>query len=197
MNDGKPKGLDSEILRKLFLDIGRRMADRGSVAEIALYGGSAIVLTIGGRDSTHDVDFVGVAGDTDALLKVTSEIASEKGLPSDWFNDAVRLVASPTPDYSLFGDFPQERTGLRVFTATPSYLLSMKLLKMRSALESHDVEDVWNLLDHCGVVSVKDAEKYIAAFFPGDRIPERNAAILEDILAAKANGQSYDPMIGW
>lgn len=194
-------GLDATTLRQLLDAIGRRMAEAGMVAEIAVYGGAALILTFednAGRLSTRDIDFVGIEGDLGDLVAVADEVGLQHDLPPGWFNDAVAMFTADRPDYQFFGDFPAiGEHGLRVFTASPEYILAMKIMAMRSALEAHDILDVWKLLEILKINSYHDAMDTVEKFFPDEPVPERNAALLADIIEARRVGASYDPMHFW
>jgi len=189
--------LDSASLRALLLDMGEALAAEGVIAEIAVHGGSAILLTIGTRQSTRDVDYALLSGDEPLLVRAAAEAGKRHGMPEGWFNDAVAIFSSDKPDYALVGDFPPERAGLRVFSATPHYLLGMKLMALRSPFETSDLRDVWDLLDHCGIETMDDALGLLARFYPGEKLPPHKALILQDVFEAKAAGQPYSPLLGW
>ena len=189
---------DLASVHSLLDEIGREFAAQGKVAEIALYGGAALMLMFDTRPLTRDIDFVAMQGGGDEIAAVADSVGERHGLESGWFNDAVRMFSSPHAEHRFFGDFPDgSENGLRVFVASPEYILSMKLLAMRSSLESSDVFDIWNLIDICGLETPDQAQKWLAKFFPDDALPERNACILADLFEAKSQGKAYDPMIGW
>lgn len=197
VSDEKARGLDARAVRRLLFEIGNRIAEAGQTAEIAIYGGSALLLEVGAREATKDVDYVTLCGSDSLLLQAADEVASRYGLETGWLNDAVGIFISDKPDYRLVGDFPSERPGLRVFRASAEYMLAMKLMSMRSALESNDVRDVWDLVDRCGVSTADEARSFLARFYPGQRLPRRNSLILEDLFEAKGQGQEYSPALGW
>lgn len=62
MHDAEtPYSLKKEMVIDLFNEIGRQFASRDEIAEIALYGGAALMLAYGFREATHDVDFMPVS----------------------------------------------------------------------------------------------------------------------------------------
>lgn len=191
------KHLDAELIRRLLFKIGEELSSRGKVAEIAMYGGSALILSMDGRAATKDIDYVSVSGDDSDIQEISNAIGEQYGLAENWFNDAVEIFQSHKPDYTLLGDFPPETPGLRVFMATPEYILSMKLLSMRSSFESNDMQDIWLLIDHCEIDCLEKAESLLSKYFPGEILPERNSSILQDFFAAKVAGEEYTPLLGW
>ena len=197
LNEGGKSVLDAQRMRFLFNEIGKRFAARGQVAEIAVFGGSALILMFDYRDSTRDIDYVQIKGGMREMAHVSAEVGRMEGLPEGWFNDAVRIFTSDRPDYRLLGDFPASNPGLRVFTASPRYILGMKIDSMRSSLETSDIKDIWHLVDICGVESSEEARAIHREFFPDKPLPRRNELILEDIFEAKMGGQPYSRAIGY
>lgn len=191
--------LDAPRLLNLFEEIGQEFARRGEWAEIAIFGGAALLLHFGFRSSTRDVDYLPVSGASGEMAAITDAIGTRHGLPSGWFNDAVFMFVEHRREDLHYGTYPRfaQAGGLRVFLASPRYILAMKLKIMRSSFESHDVEDVWHLLTHCAIERAEDAEALVENFFPSFVLPERNRAILRDLLEARQLGRSYDPMMGW
>lgn len=189
--------LNTQLARELLFKVGEKLATQNIIAEIALYGGSSLLFTIDGRESTKDIDYL-MIGDAPAELSlIASEVGSEYGLTQAWFSDVTAVITSDHPEYMFLGDFPPERPGLRVFSATPEYVLAMKMRHMRSSLEGNDVKDIWMLLDHCDIKDVDQAMAWFQKFFPHEEINPRNEAIMHDIITSKTAGEEYSPMIGW
>lgn len=197
MNDlktGKP--LDRDTTRQIFKEIGERLAVDGRTAEIAVYGGIALSLMYDFRNATQDVDFTAISGDISMVRKITTEIGSRDGLSEDWFNDAVEIFQSDTPDFEVEGEYGHP-TGLRVFHASPRYIFAMKCMAMRSSFVSSDPLDVWHLIDKCGFKNIDEAINLVARFYPDKPLPERNRLVLMDLFDAKQDGAEYDKMLAW
>lgn len=75
---------------------------------MAIYGGSAIVLTWEFRTSSDDVDVV-ISGDPSPVRQAARQFAKENGWPEDWLNDAVqgRTAAPDGASGSLESALPQ------------------------------------------------------------------------------------------
>lgn len=153
--------LTREVVQMAFDRIGQMARERSIVCEIAVYGGSAIMLASDARLSTGDVDAVMRFG-RDEILEMADVVGREMGLPNRWLNDAVRRLAPPQggrePYLSLFADYPRDNegaVGLKVNLPTPAYLIAMKLFANRLAedtdkLES-DMGDIHNLMKVTGI----------------------------------------------
>jgi len=192
------KHLNPNSLRDLLDDIGRHLAKENRIAEIALFGGSALMLMYDFRESTLDADYMMIGGN-DADVRLAAEIvAKDKNLPEDWFNDAVNVFVSDNHDVRFFGDFPRDgEKGLRVFNAAPEYIFAMKILAMRTSIETHDIRDIWSLIDVIELKTVEDAVDLLRDFYPKKELPRRNKLILKDIFEAKAHNEDYSAELGW
>ena len=154
---------DRETLLRALNMLGERARGAGLVCEIAVFGGSAIMLASDIRNATADVDAVFKTG-RDFIYEVQGEIAAELGLPSDWINQAVKRSAPPVggadPNLLQFGEYPTDNlgaVGLRVFIPTPAYLLAMKIFANRldTDLEKKvtDESDIIGLMKVTGITT--------------------------------------------
>lgn len=186
-----------ENMLDLFMEIGKAAKEAGKFLEIAVYGGSALMLSFDYRQATHDIDFVPVSGATGEITEIANRAATLLGLPQDLLRDDVSIFVSNVAQYRVYGEFPKGDGNLRVFTAKPEYIFAMKLLAMRSSIETHDLRDIWELADECGVANTEAAIRLVEKFYPGQDLPVRNRLILEDVFDAKRQNKPYSPMLGW
>lgn len=196
-----PEGpvFNRETIQKWFSRMGELAEQEGRRFEIAVFGGSALALSFDWRESTHDVDYMPVQGAERDIAALANRAADLLGLPRDGLRPDVSIFAAEYPELIPQGDYPpaSDKGGLRVFVASPEYVLAMKVLAMRSSLETQDCRDVWHLLDACGITTAAEVTQLVQGFYPDDQVPVRNLRILEDILEAKAAGQEYRRDIGW
>lgn len=149
--------LDRGRLRQAFELLGRDLARRGLLVELAVYGGGALMLQFEWRRSTEDVDAVVRAGFDERLLAPSIEaVASEMELDSGWLNNAVGMYTALEENETLFevgGSYPAiGDLGLRVFLANPRYLLAMKLCALASYDRGDkDMDDARKLAVHLGI----------------------------------------------
>lgn len=167
---------DREALLDAFDEIARAAVAAGTRLQIAVYGGSALMLASNFRFATEDVDIAEIGGNwPDWLRAVAENIAAERGWAGDWLNDGVAFhlstLASPAADHLEFGTFPRDGSppGLVVTVPTAEYLLALKLKAMRvtDALRG-DTErlDILNLMDVVGIESVDQAIALLGKYFP-------------------------------
>jgi hypothetical protein len=155
--------LTRESLEDAFRTLGVKARAADKVIEIAVYGGSALVLTLPGRVATKDVDAV-FQNDPAWLRATAAAFAEERGWPPDWLNDGVKGWLSHhdgDPEAKqLFKTYPSEdEPGLRVFVASPHYLFAMKCMAMRigGADETQDRSEA--LAKQIGIARAADAAR--------------------------------------
>jgi hypothetical protein len=178
---------DRNALEQALDELGRRAHAEGKTVEIAIYGGSALMLTFDWRQATKDVDAVFEA-DRQSVRRLAREIAEEKGWDPAWLNDGVKgfLSAADTSPRAkrLFRTYPSEDVpGLRVMVASPAYLFAMKCRAMRlgDVGGSADVDDIKRLARELGLSSADAALDLVATFYPDRVIEPRTRFGLEEI----------------
>jgi hypothetical protein len=194
--------LTKDIIERAFDAMGELAAERGLVIEIAVYGGSCLILASDIRGTSGDVDAV-FLNDGKTIRRLADEVGRRLGLPLDWINEAVTRTAppigNPEPNLLPFGEYPRTRhapVGLRVFLPTPAYILAMKILANRLV---DDVEKIQLDLDDAvalmRVTNISNREALVALMtecYPnlmGSAGPSLNARInakLDDLMDAYA-----------
>jgi hypothetical protein len=160
-----------------FREIGEILVRKGRIAEIAVYGGAAIMLQVHTTFRTRDVDAHVESGDHGALMQAAHAIAGRRGWLRSWPSEAVTVYLGDPGGASLFGSYPGEaRVGLRVYVARPAYLLAMKLRAMR--IGTRDEEDAAMLARATGIVSREDMVALIGRYFPRKPPDARRLAIV-------------------
>jgi hypothetical protein len=169
-------------------ELGRRAYDAGKTVEIAIYGGSALILTYDWRIATRDVDAVFEA-DRQTVRRLAEEVAEDLGWDPDWLNDGVKGFLSKQDDdpdaKRLFGTYPsEEQPGLRVSVANPRYLFAMKCRAMRigGIEEPPDIADIRALAREIGITSVEAALDLVAEYYPANLLEPKVRFGLEEIL---------------
>jgi len=181
--------LTRQNLEAAFHELGLRAREADKIVEIAVYGGSALVLTVPGRAATKDVDAV-VNHDPVWLREAVAVMAEEKGWPPDWLNDGVKgwlshRDADPEAKH-LFKTYPSEdEPGLRVFVASPHYLFAMKCMAMRigGAGEFQDRYDIETLAGEIGIVTAEQALDIVSEYYPMSRISPKTQYGVEEIFS--------------
>jgi hypothetical protein len=167
---------DRDALLDAFDQIGRAAAAAGTKLQIAVYGGSALMLASNFRFATEDVDIADIGQQWPAWLsEIVERIASRNNWSMTWLNDAITFHLSPLAqadrDLMAFGTFPRlgENVGLCVFVPSARYMLALKLKALRiSDFEKgqQDMADVAHLLKVLDLTEVEQAIAILAEFFP-------------------------------
>ena len=168
--------LGRDALLDAFDKIGRAAAQAGTKLQIAVYGGSALMLASNFRFATEDVDVSELERPLpDWLAAVVHEIAEENRWQKDWFNDGVAFylssLADRAADHLEFGTFPRDSTqaGLVVSVPSAEYLLALKLKAFRimDPLRGEAERlDILNLMQVVGISSIEDAITLLGRYFP-------------------------------
>jgi len=167
---------DRDALLDAFDRIGHAAVDAGTKLQIAVYGGSALMLASNFRFATEDVDVSKLDYPLpDWLAAVVRELAGQNGWQEDWFNDGVAFHLSPLADSAAdhleFGTFPRDGTpaGLVVWVPSAEYLLALKLKAFRitDPLRGETERlDILNLMRVVGISTMDDAIVLLGRYFP-------------------------------
>ena len=183
--------LDRDALLDAFDRIGRAAALAGTKLQIAVYGGSALMLASNFRFATEDVDVSELEHPLPGwLAAVVDEIAKENGWEDDWFNDGVAFhlssLADRAADHLEFGTFPRDGTpGLVVSVPSAEYLLALKLKAARvmDPLRGETERlDILNLMQVVGISTAEEAIVLLGRYFPVSAAsPEKQRFILKNM----------------
>jgi hypothetical protein len=189
---------DRQLLEEALHELGRRAQEEGKTIEIAIYGGSALMLTYDWRHATRDVDAVFEA-DKATVKRLAAAIAEDKGWDANWLNDGVKSFLSAgdsRPEAKrLFRTYPSESApGLRVMIASPAYLFAMKCRAMRlgGVEENADIADIRHLSRELGLTNARDALALVSAFYPDRLIAPKTRFGREEIFAGPAREKDPD-----
>jgi Nucleotidyltransferase of unknown function (DUF6036) len=157
--------------------LGDELTAQGVRGQIFVVGGAAMALAYSTRRVTRDID--AVFEPKSSIYAAAARVAAAQGLPEDWLNDAVKGFmpgvddrARPVPDI----------TGIEITTASPQYLLAMKLLAMRIG---EDDEDIEILLRECDLHSAEEALALLARVYPEREPAPKTRFFLEQLFDAR------------
>jgi hypothetical protein len=154
--------------------LGDELTRQGVHGRVFIVGGAAMALAYSSRRVTKDID--AVFEPKSIVYQAAAKVADELGLPEDWLNDAVKgFMPGDDPDRLPLPDV----RGIEITTASPAYLLAMKLMAMRFG---EDEEDIQLLLRECGITSAADALALLARLYPHQQPPLRTRLFLEELL---------------
>jgi hypothetical protein len=168
--------LDRAKIEEAFRIMGQYLLDRKAFGEIAVYGGSAIILQFEWRLRSEDVDArVISAGNHGLVIDAAHYAARQLGLSTSWLNESVAMYASrreAEADRVFVGLYPSfERFGLRVTAAGPEYMLAMKLNALeRVTVDDRDFEDAVHLGIACAVTTVEGLRDIFKKYFADEEL---------------------------
>ncbi|GAA2382205.1 hypothetical protein Cme02nite_53310 [Catellatospora methionotrophica] len=171
MSAGDPL-LDRVAIEDAFRRLGERLARRGVVADLYIFGGAAMALAYDARRSTRDID--AVFQPHGVVLDEARAVADELGLPHWWLNEQASAYVAPGGDAAAPRVF--DHPGLRVSAASPEHLLAMKVLAARR----RDADDIRFLIERLNLTTVEEALALCAEVFPDEQVPARARLVLED-----------------
>jgi hypothetical protein len=172
----EPTPLDKAKIEEAFRLMGQYLLDRKALGEIAVYGGSAILLQFEWRLLSEDVDArVISAGNHGLVLDAAHYAASQLGLATSWLNESVAMYVrrgEAEGDRVFVGLYPSfERFGLRVTAANPEYMLAMKLNALeRTTADDRDFKDAIHLGIACEVKSVEGLRNIFKKYFADEEL---------------------------
>jgi hypothetical protein len=177
-----------DALLDAFDRIGRAAVRAGTKLQIAVYGGSALMLASNFRFATEDVDVSELERpQPDWLATVEQEITEENRWREDWFNDGVAFhlssIADRAADHLEFGTFPRDGTpaGLVVSVPSAEYLLALKLKAFRimDPLRGEAERlDILNLMRVVGISTIEDAITLLGRYFPASAVSSEKQRFL-------------------
>ncbi len=156
--------------------LGDDLLRQGVRGQIFIVGGAAMALAYSTRRVTKDID--AVFEPKAFIYRAAARVAEQHGLPDNWLSDAVKGFLPGSDEEAR--PVPEVR-GLEVTTASPRYLLAMKLMAMRFG---EDDEDIEILLRECGVRSAGEALDLLQRMYPYREPPVKTRLFLEELLGA-------------
>ncbi len=157
--------------------LGDELSNRGVRGQIFIVGGAAMALAYSTRRVTKDID--AVFEPKNSIYEAAAKVAGELGLPEDWLNDAAKGFmpgedqnARPIPDIE----------GIEITTASPEYLLAMKLMAMRFGEDNEDIEV---LIEACGLASAQEALELLERLYPSREPLPKTRFFLEELFGGE------------
>ena len=134
------------------------------------------------RRVTKDID--AVFEPKSSVYEAAARVAENLGLPEDWLNDAAKGFMPgkdedprPVPDIE----------GIEITTASPQYLLAMKLMAMRFG---EDDEDIEILIHECGLNNAQEALELLERMYPSREPLPKTRFFLEELFSRNADGET-------
>ncbi len=148
--------------------------------EIVIFGGAAMVIAHKARVSTKDVDAIMMP--KSIIYEAAARIEHKDGAPAGWLNDAVKGFLSAAAETELIYDWPH----LKIYVASPSYLLAMKCLSMRLGKDETDLADIRFLMKKLDLRNPDDIVDLVEKFYPQRLIQPKTRFAIEELCQGMA-----------
>jgi len=169
--------IGAEDIRRLLIELGRRLATRGIEARLFLVGGAAMALAYSRDRVTRDLD--AVFEPKNEIYEEAARIALDFGIPAGWLNDGVKgLMPDKSPPVEGTASFSAD--GIHVGVASPEYLFAMKA---QAARQESDGDDLRSLAKMLKIANIDQALDLVERFYGPGRIRPKTQYLLEDILS--------------
>lgn len=157
--------------------LGDELSQKGVRGQIFIVGGAAMALAYSTRRVTQDID--AVFEPKAEIYEAAARVAEQRGLPDDWLNDAAKAFM---PGHDDDARALPEIEGIEITTASPRYLLAMKLMAARIG---EDDEDIEVLLRECGIASTLEALELVERLYPTREPPLKARLFLETLFESR------------
>ncbi len=158
--------MNKQEIEKYLGMVGLELQKQEMTFEILLLGGAVMLIEVGNRGDTDDVDTYHLP-DYLAITKAAAIVAEGEGLDDSWFNSAAagfNYFFLRQPDRKLWKKFP----GLHVYTASLDYIFVSKLMAHRDK----DEKDITALANSLRLSKQKDVLALVEKYVPKDAIPK-------------------------
>ena len=163
--------MTADVMRRYLTEVGARLAAHGTSGEIVLAGGAVMVLALGARGGSRDIDAV-FASEAEAIREAAHDVAEAHALPPYWLNDHVQpFIAPDAPTVDCF-----EVPGLSVRMVSLEYLLYMKAW----AGDPVDQRDMLAIVRALGLTTEEQACEVVRRYSPG-ALPRGIQVLLESL----------------
>ena len=152
--------------------LGQELQARNTVGTILLLGGAVMLLEVGNRATTQDIDASIEGSNAPLIRQAIVVVAQREGLARDWLNDAAKGFLYSQPITVLWRHYP----GLNVYIPSLDYILAMKVVAGRP----RDIEDAKALIQKLHISDEHALLSIITKYVPQERIDVRVQYLVAD-----------------
>ena len=163
--------LDRREVEHYLKMLGEKLATQGRQGSILLLGGAVMLITVGNRTSTRDID-ASFEQEGPAIRQAAIEIAEIEHLPHDWINDGAKGFIRSQPPISLWKRYP----GLDIYLPKLEYLLAMKV----TARRDRDIDDAKALISYLNIPNAESVLAIVKQFIPQNYLTPSIQYMVED-----------------
>ncbi len=164
--------MNKDDIQKYLRMLGDELLKRNVTGEILLVGGAVMLLEVGNREITKDINAY-FEGNEAVIREAVIVIADREDLPDDWLNDAVKGFFYTQVPNRKWAEYP----GLRVYMPSLDYLLVMKVVAGRP----QDIDDARALIDKLHLSDAQEVFALIEKYTKKERVEPGTQYIVEDL----------------
>ena len=175
----------ADIIRAL-TRLGKLCAETHSRVEIAIYGGTVMMLAYDCREATKDID--AVFHPPEVVEPLIQQVAREQKLPEDWMNSGVGAFVAGREERVLFSQL--QVPGLAITRPSAKYLLAMKCRagRLPTPFRSGDLADIAFLLRELAIRSMAEVDAIAAEFYGTSALEPGKRWLVEKLLQEVRRG---------
>ncbi|MSU47923.1 MAG: hypothetical protein EXS37_02350 [Opitutus sp.] len=166
--------------------LGELCTEKKSRVEIAIYGGTVMMLAYDCREATKDIDAIfHPPGVVEPLIK---QVAREQNLPEDWMNNGVGSFVAGREERIQFEQL--QIPGLVITRPSAKYLLAMKCRagRLPTPFRVGDVADITFLLRELAIRSMAEVDAIAAEFYGVPALEPEKRWLVEKLLQEVRRG---------
>jgi hypothetical protein len=166
--------------------LGELCAEKKSRVEIAIYGGTVMMLAYNCRDATKDID--AIFHPSEVVEPLIKQVAREQNLPEDWMNSGVGSFTAAREDRIRFAQL--QIPGLVITRPSARYLLAMKCRagRLPTPFRAGDTADIKFLLRELAIGSMAEVEAIAVEFYGAPALEPGKRWLVEKLLNEVRHG---------
>lgn len=172
--------LSRAVIVRALTRLGELCVERNSRVEIAIYGGTVMMLAYDCREATKDID--AIFHPPDVVEPLIRQVAREQKLPEDWMNNGVETFVAKREEKIEFAQL--KIPGLAITRPSARYLLAMKCIAARlpTPTRQGDLADIKYLLAQLGIDSVEEVDAIVGDYYGGRQLEAGKRWLVEELI---------------
>ena len=157
------RGLSRAVIVRALTRLGELCVETKSRVEIAIYGGTVMMLAYDCREATKDID--AIFHPPEVVEPLIRQVAREQKLPEDWMNSGVGAFVAGREERIPFAQL--EIPGLAITRPSAKYLLAMKCRagRLPTPFRAGDMADITFLLRELAIHSIVEVDAIAAEYY--------------------------------
>ena len=178
--------LSRAVIVRALSRLGELCAEKNSRVEIAIYGGTVMMLAYDCREATKDID--AIFHPPEVVEPLIKQVAREQNLPEDWMNNGVGSLVARREKRIQFTQL--QIPGLAITRPSAKYLLAMKCRagRLPTPFRAGDMADIKFLLRELAIRSMAEIDAIAAEFYGAPALEPGKRWLVEKLLQEVQRG---------